>query len=628
MKPRPPLHDLALAHGIGLTWVNAEGQAQALSDASLRALLGVMGVAADAAVPAATPAAMATAGTVRRCFVPAPLAAGERWWGMTAQLYSLRSGGDWGLGDFGTLLVLVREAAAKGAAFIGLNPLHALFPADPAHVSPYSPSSRHYLNVAMIDVPRVPGYASDAGVQAAVAAPDFQAEVARLRALRHADAAGVVRLKFSVLRRLHARFRSHELLQGSALGEAFRAWRAAEGEPLALQSTFDALQAHLRERDPAHWGWDSWPAEYRDARGAAVRRFALEHAEAVEFHAWLQWLAHRQLAEAQQLARSLGMPIGLYGDYAVGVNPGGAETWADAPTYCLQAGIGAPPDPLALLGQDWGIPPQSPDVLRATAGAPFRALVRQNLRHYGALRLDHVMALCRQWWVPRGLRSTDGGYVHYPLALLLDILAEESARAGCLIVGEDLGTVPDEIREALPAHAVHSYKVALFERVAGDAFRPPAEYVRGALAVLSTHDLPTLRGWWEGQDLDLRERLGLFPSAAVRDQLRWERGVDKWRWLEALRAGGIAPDQPQDGAGPYTAALAAALHRFLGRTQSALAALQVEDLAFEAEPVNVPGTDREHPNWSRRLPVEVEALFQAPASRAILAAMAAGRAGR
>lgn len=627
---RQDLVSLAHAHGIGDSYTNWCGESQSLTDSALLGLLATLGVdAATTPAPAVLPAVPGSiappAVNALRCHVPPALAGGAKWWGVTAQLYSLRSAGDWGLGDFGTLRELVRHAAAAGAAFIGLNPLHALFPADPTHVSPYSPSSRHYLSVAMIDVARVVGFATNAAVQAMVGAAVFQTEIGRLRALRYADAAGVMSLKLPVLRLLHAGFRREQLAQHSVLGEAFRSYVAEEGEALQLQATFDALQVHMRALDASHWGWDSWPVEYRDARSSAVREFALNNAVEVEFYAWLQWVAQAQLAEAQDLARDLGMAVGVYGDYAVGVNPGGAETWADAATYCLGAGIGAPPDSLALLGQDWGIPPQSPEALVATNGAPFRALIRNNLRYFGALRIDHVMALFRQWWVPRGYKATEGGYVHYPLELLLDVLAEESRARQCLIVGEDLGTVPDAIRVTLPARAVHSYKVALFERTDGGAFRAPRDYQTGALAVLSTHDLPTLRGWWEAEDIDLRDRLRLYPSDAVRDSLKWDRGVDKWRFLEALRAEGIAPEAPVDGAGPYTAALNAALHRFLGRTRSALAAVQVEDLAMEVDPVNVPGTDREHPNWCRRLARQTDELFTSLESVAVLEGMATGR---
>jgi 4-alpha-glucanotransferase len=223
------------------------------------------------------------------------------------------------------------------------------------------------------------------------------------------------------------------------------------------------------------------------------------------------------------------------------------------------------------------------------------------------------------------MRATAGGYVHYPLDLLLEVLASESQAQQCLVIGEDLGTVPEAIRLALPVHAIHRYQVALFERSAGGALRSPGEYSSRALAVWSTHDLPTLRGWWEGEDLLLRERLQLFSSDEQRDQSRWERGIDKWRVLEALRVESLAPAQPTDGSGAYTLELLVALHRFLGRTHSALVAVQVEDLAMELDPVNVPGTDQEHPNWCRRLSVEVSALFTGAGPRAIVAGLIAGR---
>ena len=264
--------------------------------------------------------------------------------------------------------------------------------------------------------------------------------------------------------------------------------------------------------DGQRWGWPVWPEAYRDPAHASVQAFAAEHAERVEFYAWLQWLADVQLGEAQSLARELGMPIGLYGDYAVGVNPSGSETWSDQALYRKGAGVGAPPDALALKGQDWGIPPQDPNVLLAEQYRPFRNLIAANMRHFGALRLDHVMALFRQWWVPAGLGSTDGGYVHYPLDDLMSVLALESERHSCLVVGEDLGTVPPEMSHAMGERAVYSYRVLLFEKHADGSFIPPRDYPRRAIATITTHDLPTLLGYWSASDVELRRRLVAVPQ--------------------------------------------------------------------------------------------------------------------
>ena len=283
-------------------------------------------------------------------------------------------------------------------------------------------------------------------------------------------------------------------------------------------------------------------------RSAGARAFEAAHAEAVEFYAWLQWLADEQLGAAQRLARELGMAIGLYGDYAVGVNPSGAETWSDQALYRKGAGVGAPPDALALKGQDWGIPPQDPNVLVAEQYRPFRHLIAANMRHFGALRLDHVMALFRQWWVPVGLGATDGGYVHYPLDDLMSVLALESERHACLVVGEDLGTVPPEMSHAMAERAVYSYRVLLFEKSADGSFHRPDEYPRRAIATVTTHDLPTLNGYWSASDIELRQRLHLYPSDEVRQRVQRERVLDRAALLAALECGGpgAARERPRD----------------------------------------------------------------------------------
>jgi 4-alpha-glucanotransferase len=339
--------------------------------------------------------------------------------------------------------------------------------------------------------------------------------------------------------------------------------------------------------------------------GAAARQFAATHPMQVQFHLYLQWLAHDQLMNAQVLARELGMPIGLYGDYAVGSNPSGSETWVDQASYRLGAEIGAPPDQLALRGQGWGIPPQDPIVMETQRLQGFVRLIRNNMRYYGALRLDHVMSLFRLWWVVAGNSPTDGAYVHYPLQQLLTVLALESARGACLVVGEDLGVVPDEMRRAMPEFGMYHYKVLLFEKIAG-RFRRPDEFLRRALATVTTHDLPTLRSYWEGQDIELRRGLHLYPSLEIQNEVVRERDLDRVALLAALDEQGLAPASPASPSEPFTPELATALHLYLARSATVLVALQIEDVLGMVEPVNVPGTDREYPNWRRKLTQDVE----------------------
>jgi 4-alpha-glucanotransferase len=542
-----------------------------------------------------------------RCYEPAALQDGGRLWGIAVQLYTLRSRANWGIGDFSDLERLISWVAGCGAGFIGLNPLHALAPSDPGRSSPYSASSRHFLNVLYIAIPAIPEFEECAAVQSRMADPEIAERLNTLRAQPLVDYAGVADLKFEILALLYQDFRDSHLARTTERGNCFRSFVEDRGSALQLHARFDALDRYFRATLRCASGWMNWPQEFRDVNGAAAARFALENPAQVEFFAYLQWVAHEQLMAAQALTRQLGMPVGLYGDYAVGANPSGSETWVDPGSYSLGAEIGAPPDPLALKGQGWGIPPQDPAAMLAQRLSGFASLTRDNMRYYGALRLDHVMSLFRLWWVPDGRSPTEGAYVHYPLHQLLTVLALESARSACLIVGEDLGVVPDEMRHAMPEFGLHHYKVLLFEKVDG-RFRRPEEYVRQALATVTTHDMPTLRSFWEGRDIELRRRLNLYPSPEIENDIMREREQDRVLLLEALRDQGLSPHQPATPFQPFTPELAHALHLYLARSTSALVALQVEDLLGMIDPVNVPGTDQEYPNWRRKLTMDLEEL--------------------
>jgi 4-alpha-glucanotransferase len=544
-----------------------------------------------------------------RCYEPAAILAGRRLWGIAVQLYTLRSRGNWGIGDFGDLQMLIRWVASRGAGFVGLNPLHALAPADPDRSSPYSASSRHFLNVLYIAVPQVAEFQECTAAHARLAEQGVGERLRDLRGREWVDYRGVAELKFEILALLYREFRDRHLAKGTERARHFRAFVAAGGELLQMHALFDALDRHLRATLGSASGWTNWPEEFKDVHGSAAAQFAAAHPDDVEFFAYLQWLAHEQLREAQALARELGMPVGLYGDYAVGANPSGSETWSERSSYCMGAEIGAPPDPLALKGQGWGIPPQDPLQMQAQRLQSFVRLIRNNMRYYGALRLDHVMAMFRQWWVAAGFSPTEGAYVHYPLEQLLTVLSLESSRNACLAVGEDLGVVPDEIRRALPEFGLYHYKVLLFEKLDG-RFRRPDEYVRHALATATTHDMPTLRSFWEGRDIELRHGLHLYPSMEVEGEVIRERERDRTLLLDALEAQGLRPVHPATPRDAFTPELAHAMHLYLARSATALVAVQIEDLLGETLPVNVPGTDRQYPNWQRRVSVDVEDLAE------------------
>jgi 4-alpha-glucanotransferase len=556
-----------------------------------------------AAVPSRCPLVVAPS----HCYEPEAIRRGRRLWGVAVQLYTVRSRRNWGIGDFEDLKALIGWLAPRGASFIGLNPLHALAPADPERASPYSASSRHFLNVLYIAVTQVAELEHCAAAQARMREPSFEHRLRQLRAAPLVDYAGVAEIKLEMLRLLFDEFHRRHLDPGTERAVAFRSFVAAGGQLLQLHARFDALDQHLRRALGTHSGWLSWPPEFRDPQSGAVLRFAAEHPREIEFYLYLQWLAHEQLGAAQGLARELGMPIGLYGDYAVGTHPSGSETWVDQTGYRMGAEIGAPPDALAHRGQGWGLPPPDPVVMESQHLEGFVRLLGNNMRYYGALRLDHVMSLFRLWWVAAGRSPVDGAYVHYPLDLLIANLVLESARCACVIVGEDLGVVPDEMRRAMLEFGIYHYKVLLFEKDGG-RYRRPDEFARRALAIVTTHDMPTLRSFWDGRDIELRQQLRLYPTPEL-EQTEFEgRAWDRAALLAALDEEGLAPASPATPDEPFSADLARAIHVYLARSSAILAAVQIDDLIGMEDPVNVPGTDREYPNWQRKLTFDVEDL--------------------
>ncbi|MDB5941526.1 MAG: maltooligosyl trehalose synthase [Ramlibacter sp.] len=562
-----------------------------------------------------------------RCWVHPALAAGERWWGSTVQLYALRSSRNWGIGDFGDLRQLAVTLARQGASFVGLSPLHALFPHRPEVASPYSPSSRAAMNPIYIDIQSLPELASCREAAALVNSEGFQQRLRELRAAEMVDYPGVLAAKQEVLSLLWKRFEASELGAGTARGERFRGYAQARRDTLGRHALFEALQAHLFAADESVWGWPAWPGEFRDPQGQAVQRFVREHGSDVQYRLWLQWLAEEQLASAQQLARASGMGLGLYCDLAVGVNEGGSDTWSQPDMYALGMHIGAPPDPLATAGQDWGLPPLNPLRLETGRYRPFIETVRANMRHSGALRLDHVMGLMRLFWTG----SEGGTYVRYPLQALLAILALESHRHECMVIGEDLGNVAPEMRQAMHEKTLLSYRPLLFERTEDGSFRPPGQWHAPALAVVSTHDLPTLRGFWRGEDLDLQHRLGLFPDQASFDRAVIDRSQDRARLLLALEHEGLLPAgatvQPTS-LPDATPALVEAVYAYLARTPSWLLGVQLEDVTGQLLQVNVPGTSEDRfPNWRRKISVPVDRLAEDARFLGVAAVLREQRAG-
>jgi (1->4)-alpha-D-glucan 1-alpha-D-glucosylmutase len=558
------------------------------------------------------------------CYLPEAVANGGRVWGAALQLYALRSPRNWGIGDFTDLRVALEHLAQQGAAVVGLNPLHALYPHNPLHISPYSPSSRLFLNVIYLDVEGIAEFAQCAPAQQLVYSREFQRRLDALRAQEYVDYAGVAAAKFPVLEMLYQYFRERHLARDTERARLFREFQQRDGELLYRHTLYEALQEYFHRKDPAIWGWPVWPAEYRDPSTPAVAQWAAQHGTRIEYYQYLQWQADRQLGAAGRRSYLLGMGIGLYQDLAVSVDRGGAETWSLQGTYARDVSVGAPPDEFALNGQDWGLPPLVPRQLREAAYAPFIATLRANMRHGGALRIDHVMGLMRLYWVAPGTSARDGAYVNYPFRDLLGILALESHRNRCLVIGEDLGTVPDEVRARLAPMNVLSYRLFYFERQENGDFNPPSAYPERALAAVSTHDLPTLAGYWKGQDITERERLGLYPSNDKREQQILQRTQDRVRLLIALQREGLLPE----GATVDPASipemmpeLARAVHVYLARSSAKVVVLQPEDLIGERRQANLPGTVDQHPNWRRKLVLDIADLAQDPRARSLFAAL-------
>ncbi|WP_418163147.1 4-alpha-glucanotransferase [Pantoea vagans] len=544
-----------------------------------------------------------------RCYEPPALLAGESFWGACVQLYTLRSAGNWGIGDFSDLRRMLPKVSARGGAFIGLNPVHALFPSSPESASPYSPSSRRWLNVLYIDVNAVTDFRQSAAAQAWWQLPQTQQTLAQARAAEWVDYAAVTRLKIQALSLAWPQFTQRDAIDPEV--QAFNAFVSEGGESLLHQALFDALHADQMAQDSGRWGWPVWPEALQHPGSPAVQAFLNQHQDQVRFWLWLQWLAAQQFESCWNCCQQQQMPIGLYRDLAVGVAQGGAETWSERDLYCMEASIGAPPDILGPRGQDWGLPPMDPQVMRQRAWEPWIALLRASMRHCGALRIDHVMALMRLWWIPAGESADHGAYVHYPIDDLLAILALESQRHRCMVIGEDLGTVPEAIVDKLRDGGVYSYKVLWFEQTSDTGFRPPASWPRQAMAVATTHDLPTLRGWWQSDDLTTGAQLGLYPDKVVLAGLYQDRRRAKQALLNSLHRVGALPkragrDARRTG---MSKALNRAMQRYLADSHSALLGLQPEDWLDMAAPVNIPGTSDEYPNWRRKLSVTVEALF-------------------
>jgi 4-alpha-glucanotransferase len=597
MRDESTLHRRAREAGVIRDWTDAAGRKRRVGDETLAAVLDALGeltpeaggplVTAERGEPVALPSGrrrrfeepgyheaegIVVAVAPTRAWTVADAAPGRRIWGAAVQVPSLRDRRGEAFGDFESLARFSAAAGRAGADALAISPVHALFPSDPRRYGPYGPSTRLFLNVWLAD----PGGPAVSG----------------------GECGELIDWPSAICERM-ARLRRRFERRPEAERDAVEAFRRERGGAIERHAMFDALAARFGG------GWRDWPAAYRDPASGAVAAFARERSEEVEFFLYLQWLADRGLAEAQATAKRAGMAVGLIADLAVGMDAGGSHGWSRPGALLSGLSVGAPPDPLGPDGQDWGITSFSPVALRRTGFADFIATIRAALRHAGGVRIDHAMGLQRLWVVPHGFPATEGAYLAYPGRDMMRLLALESWRAQAIVVGEDLGTVPPGFREEMAARGLLGMRVLWFERTGSGGFTAPSRWDRRAVAMTSTHDLPTLAGWWSERDIDWTWTIGRTSAFASEAEERAARGSDRARLWRAIGSG---PRPPKDA--PAQAVTAAIAH--VGRSACHLALFPTEDLLGVTEQPNLPGTTQEHPNWRRRLPGIAEDMLEAP----------------
>lgn len=531
-------------------------------------------------------------------------------WGIAAQLYGLRRKGDGGIGDYSALTQMAVESAKRGAHALAVSPTHAMFSAEPNRFSPYSPSSRLWLNVTHIDPAAVFGAPA---ARAALEATEATDAWSKFEDLPLIDWPNAVVLKLKVLRALYENFCTRERTQGTPHALEFHGFCERAGRALEDHARFEALQAAQLSQEGGNGHWRNWPEALRDPRSPEVEAFAEAHRHEVDFHLFLQWLAAKGVSHAQHAARDAGMAVGLIADLAVGCDSAGSHAWSYRDDMLQGVSVGAPPDLFNQAGQAWGLTTFSPRAMRTQGFCAFIDMLRAAFAHAGGIRIDHILGLRRLWLVPEGESARNGAYLRYPLEDMLRLIALESWRHRAIVIGEDLGTVPPGFRERLDEHGIAGIRVLWFESAeGGKGFKPPHAWDRNAVGTTTTHDLPTVAGWWRGSDITWRNKIGQTMALAdgrdPEEAAQEERAEDRaLLWRAFQQAGVAAPDveaPPPDNA-PVDEALA-----FVAATPGPLVTFPLEDLLAHVEQPNLPGSIDEHPNWRRRVTLPVDELFE------------------
>ena len=547
----------------------------------------------------------------KTCYPPQE-ASRSKVWGYTAQLYSLRSKINWGIGDFTDLMTLVEKSAEQQASTIGLNPLHPLYYQNPAHRSPYSPSSRCYLNSLYIDVTQIPNFETCELAQAKVKEKAFQQKIAHVNASKLVDYPGVAKLKYEITELLFEDFTlritnnsQHDTYNG--MSEEFEYFKEKNND-LHQFATFEALYEHFNLADKYSYGWTDWPISFQNPSSEAVHEFQRNHAKRIEYFCFIQWISHKQLSSVAQFTEEKEMDIGLYLDLAVGCDGSGFDVWSDKEGYVPGASIGAPPDDMNALGQNWGLTPINPVSLQKQGFQPLVKALRSNMQYAGALRIDHILGLMRQYWVAPGMEANEGVYIRFPWEDILRIIALESRRNECVVIGEDLGNVPEGFSETIQNAGLLSFKVLFFERWESGLFKRPETFPIQSIVTIATHDTATLSGWWQGRDLEWREQLNLYPNEEAGHADRNSRANERQNLIAALNDLQVIDmsNIPETEPAKMNNELSVAVQKYLATSPSHIQLIPMEDVLEIAEQVNIPGTIDQHPNWLQKLPILLE----------------------
>lgn len=550
--------------------------------------------------------------TPKQCYLPEVVEREQKLKGLSVQLYAARSKTNWGIGDYKDLQSLIEDVCKTEVSFVGLNPLHAFSLTPPVYFSPYAPLSRsqfnpYYLNVEALEEMSL----ENSRLCQLCQSNEFKSQIEKTRSSELIDYEGVYDLKRRALEAAFEDFFENHFSKATKRSKEFLAFANSGGDALDKYSTYEALKRHFYKLDNASWGWPVWPLPYQDPNSTEVARFKEENQKSMLFFKYVQWQCNVQLSAVQEKAD--GLALGLYLDLALGTSKDSADVWATQSSYAVEVEAGAPPDYYNALGQKWGFAPFNPAGLKGNAFKEFIEVLVANMRYASAIRIDHIMSLTRLFWIPEGKLPIEGGYVRYPLKELSAIIALESHRNKCMVIGEDLGTVPNDIRKTMHERRMLSYKVLLFTKDRHGNFLPSDGYPELSLATGTVHDLPSFWSYWDQKDIDIRQTLKLYPRADWIGQMRHERYWDKLKLIERLMQEDLLPrdtDARRLAEAPLSDEVFVAAQRFIEKSSSLLMAIPLEDLFKQLELVNLPGVIDTYPCWKSKLPANIENIRQ------------------